>query len=47
VAAAEVAKSFSQLNDLLGKAQHLYVIHGLAGKPKDGPPQGISGRGRR
>ena len=27
VAAAEVAKSFSQLNDLLGKAQHLYAIH--------------------
>ncbi len=30
---AKVAKSFSQLNDLLGKAQHLYAIHGLAGKP--------------
>lgn len=27
VAAAAVAKSFSQLNDLLGKAQHLYAIH--------------------
>lgn len=27
VAAAEVAKSVSQLTDLLGKAQHLYAIH--------------------
>jgi len=36
VAAAEVAKSVSQLTDLLSKAQHLYAIHGLAGKPKDG-----------
>jgi len=37
VAAAEVAKSTSQLVDLLAKTQHLAAIHGLAGKPKDGP----------
>jgi hypothetical protein len=37
VAAAEVAKSFTQVNDLLDKAKHLYSIHGLAGKPKEGP----------
>jgi hypothetical protein len=38
IAAAEVAtKSASQLADLLFKAQHLHAIHGLAGKPKDGP----------
>ena len=37
VAAAEVAKSISQLMDLLNKCQHLHAIHGLAGKPKDGP----------
>jgi hypothetical protein len=37
VSAAEVAKSISQLMDLLNKTQHLNAIHGLAGKPKDGP----------
>ncbi len=37
VAAAEVAKSASQVADLLDKAKHLNAIHGLAGKPKDGP----------
>ena len=37
VAAAEVAKVSSQLDTLLDKAQHLHAIHGLAGKPKDGP----------
>jgi ParB/RepB/Spo0J family partition protein len=37
VAAAEVAKGISQLIPLLEKTQHLYAIHGLAGKPKDGP----------
>jgi ParB/RepB/Spo0J family partition protein len=36
VSAAEVAKSTSQLVDLLNKTQHLHAIHGLAGKPKDG-----------
>lgn len=37
VSAAEVAKATSQLVALLAKTQHLAAIHGLAGRPKDGP----------
>ena len=36
VAAAEVAKGITQVIPLLDKAKHLYAIHCLAGKPKDG-----------